>query len=60
MEKPLNIKEAAEKLGVSVPTMYGKVHRKEIPFYKPAGKLYFYESELDAWIRGETTKREEK
>ena len=54
MEKPLDIKQAAEHLGVTVQTMYGKVHRKDVPFHKPSGKLYFYASELDAWIKGKT------
>ena len=54
MEKPLDIKKAAEYLGVAVGTLYGKVHRKQIPHHKPDGKLYFYASELDAWIKGKT------
>jgi len=47
----LNIKDAANLLNLSVPTIYGKVCRKEIPVNKQGKRLYFYKSELISWIK---------
>lgn len=51
--KPLNIEEAAKFLSLSVPTIYGLVHRQEIPVYKRPGtkRLYFSKKELEEWIK---------
>lgn len=47
----LTVKEAARELGLSVSTLYKMVLKKEIPFYKPNGKiLYFKREELMDWI----------
>jgi excisionase family DNA binding protein len=42
-------------------TIYGKVTRKEIPFYKKGKHLYFKKSEIDEWLLSGkiTTKAEE-
>jgi excisionase family DNA binding protein len=48
--KPLSIQEAAKFLKLSVPTIYGMVSRREIPFSKLGKRLYFSESELTEWI----------
>lgn len=37
---------ACEVLGIKKPSLYGKVHRNEIPFYKEGKKLMFKRSEL--------------
>ncbi|WP_018615244.1 helix-turn-helix domain-containing protein [Segetibacter koreensis] len=47
----LTISEAAKFLNLSVPTLYGKVSRKEIPVNKQGKRLYFYKSELADWIK---------
>ena len=47
----LNISEAAKLLNLSVPTIYSKVCRKEIPVNKQGKRLYFYKSELVNWIK---------
>jgi excisionase family DNA binding protein len=47
----LNITQAAKFLNLSVPTIYSKVSRKEIPVNKQGKHLYFYRSELAEWIR---------
>lgn len=47
----LSISEAAKFLNLSVPTLYGKVSRKEIPVNKQGKRLYFYRSELADWIK---------
>lgn len=35
----------------AVPTIYGYIHRRTIPFHKRSKKLYFLKSEIDAWLR---------
>jgi excisionase family DNA binding protein len=44
----LTIKEASQLLGLSIPTIYSKVSKRELPFSKPAGakRLYFSRMEL--------------
>jgi len=52
-ERWYDIKELSEYLPdkLSVPTIYGKVHRREIPYHKNSKKLYFLKSEIDDWLR---------
>ena len=48
----LNLEEAACFLGITKSTLYKMTHENRIPFYKPAGKLiYFEKSVLLDWIR---------
>lgn len=51
VEIPVSIKRASIITNLSVPTLYGKVSRREIPFNKRGSRLYFYESELATWIK---------
>ncbi|MCX6285553.1 MAG: helix-turn-helix domain-containing protein [Bacteroidetes bacterium] len=46
----LTIKQAAEILALTVPTVYGLVHRAEIPVCKRGKRLYFPKKELMEWI----------
>jgi len=48
--KPLNVREAAEYLDITVAALYSLVSRTEIPVNKPGKRLYFNKSELRAWI----------
>jgi predicted DNA-binding transcriptional regulator AlpA len=52
-ERWYDIKELAEYLPdkPAVPTIYGYVHRRTIPYHKNSKKLYFLKSEIDAWLR---------
>ncbi|MGY4539895.1 excisionase family DNA binding protein [Mucilaginibacter sp. UYNi724] len=50
-EELLTISSAAKFLNLSVPTIYSKVCRKEIPVNKRGKRLYFYRSELTEWIK---------
>lgn len=50
-EQLLTITKAAEYLNLSVATLYSKVSRNEIPVCKKGKRLYFYKSELTAWIK---------
>jgi excisionase family DNA binding protein len=47
----LNIKQAALLLGLSVPTIYSKVSKTEIPVSKQGNRLYFSRQELTEWIK---------
>lgn len=47
----LTIRQAAEFLSLSVPTLYSKVSRKEIPVNKRGKRLYFSTVELSEWVR---------
>jgi len=48
---PIDIKEASKIIGLSVPTLYGLVHRREIPVHKRRGKLLFFRQELIDWVK---------
>ena len=53
-EKPeqfLTIQEAADFMSLSVPTMYSKVSRSEIPVMKRGKRLYFSLKELTEYLR---------
>lgn len=48
----LTLEEAAAFLGVKRSQLYKMTHKAAIPFYKPNGKMiYFERSELLAWLR---------
>ena len=47
----LTIKDAANFLNLSRPTLYGKVSRREIPFMKQGNRLYFSKAELVDYIK---------
>lgn len=49
-EKPLNVEQAADFLGVAPQTVYQNI--KRIPHRKRFGKLYFFRSELIAFLEG--------
>jgi excisionase family DNA binding protein len=49
-DKLLTIREAAEILHLSVPTVYGLVQRAEVPVCKRGKRLYFPKQELVSWI----------
>jgi excisionase family DNA binding protein len=46
----VTIKQAAEILTLSIPSIYALVHRRAIPSYKQGKRLYFSRQELNAWI----------
>ncbi|MFZ4521477.1 MAG: helix-turn-helix domain-containing protein [Bacteroidales bacterium] len=49
-ELPINIDEACRVTGYAKPSIYSKFSRREIPGYRRGQRLYFYRSELLAWI----------
>ncbi len=50
-EQLLTIQEAAEFLNLTVPTMYGKVSKGELPVMKRSKRLYFSRIELLEYIK---------
>ena len=48
---PLTVQEAASFVNLAVPTIYGLVSRREIPFSKKGKRLYFLKEELTEWIK---------
>lgn len=50
-DKLLTIQEAAEFLKLTVPTIYSKVSRNELPFMKRSKRLYFSQSELLNYLK---------
>ena len=60
-EKPLTVAEAAAFLGISKHTVYRLVQRRNLPHFKPTGKtLYFYPSDLNAWVQARPIKTREE
>ena len=48
----LTLEEAALFMGISKSSLYKMTHKHELPFYRPNGKLiYFEKSELVKWMR---------
>jgi excisionase family DNA binding protein len=50
-EKLFSVKETAEFLNLSVPTIYSKVSRNEIPYMKRGKRLYFSNLELLNYLK---------
>lgn len=46
----MTIQEAADFLKVTVPALYAKVSRHDIPVNKPGRRLYFNKNELKKWV----------
>ena len=52
MKEILNIDELSEHLGIKKSSLYSKVERKEIPYYKIGHLVRFKKSDIDAWMEG--------
>lgn len=50
-DKLLSVKETAKFLNLSVPTIYSKVSRGELPVMKQGNRLYFSSFELMEYIK---------
>jgi excisionase family DNA binding protein len=50
-ENLLTVQEAANFLNLAKPTIYSKVHKRELPFMKRGKRLYFSQSELLEYIK---------
>lgn len=57
--KFINIRDAAEYLNMSVRYIYKLVQNKQIPAYRPSGKILLFDvDELDAWVVRSAIKKE--
>jgi excisionase family DNA binding protein len=59
-EQLFTIQKASEFLSLSVPTIYGKVSRDEIPYMKRGKRLYFSPTELMDYLKGGRKKSQEE
>lgn len=50
-EQLLTVQEAADFLKLSVPTLYSKVSRGELPYMKRSKRLYFSKEELHEYVK---------
>ena len=50
-EQPLTIQEAAQFLNLTVPTIYSKVSKGELPVMKRSKRLYFSSTELMEYLK---------
>lgn len=51
LEKLLTIQEAAEMLNLTIPTIYSKVSKGELPVMKQGKRLYFSNIELMEYVK---------
>lgn len=51
VDELLNVQQVADLLQLSVPTIYTKVSRNEIPVMKQGKRLYFSKFEILDWIK---------
>lgn len=56
----LTIQEASNLLGLSVPTLYSKVSRSEVPVMKRGNRLYFSKTELIEYLKAGKRKTSEE
>lgn len=54
---PLTVQEAADYLSIPKSTLYQFTSKKQIPFHKRGKKLYFYQDDLDKWVKGAGEKK---
>jgi excisionase family DNA binding protein len=54
VEQPVDVDAAKEFLNLeNVQTVYRMVREGRVPFHKKGSRLYFFKSELNAWIKSE-------
>ncbi len=51
-EQLLTVQKAAKFLNLTVPTIYSKVSKRELPVMKRTKRLYFSETELMNYVKG--------
>ena len=57
----LNLEEASSFLGIAKSTLYKLTGSNSVPYFKPAGKLIFFEKQaLLNWVRGAKAMSEEE
>lgn len=57
----LTLEETAVLTGMSKSSLYKMTHRRELPYYRPNGKLiYFERADILKWLRSNAIKSEEQ
>jgi excisionase family DNA binding protein len=51
VEELLTVQQAADFLSLSVQTIYGAIHRKQLPFMKRAKRCYFLKKDLIDYLK---------
>lgn len=51
-ERYLSVEETADFLNLSVPTIYSKVSKRELPYMKRGKRLYFLREDIEAYLKG--------
>lgn len=46
----MNVEQIADYLNLTKPTIYGLVHKREIPHFKKGKRLYFDKENINQWI----------
>ena len=49
----LDIAEVSHLTGFAVPTIYGYVHSRKIPFIRKGGRLRFDRERIEAWMEAD-------
>jgi excisionase family DNA binding protein len=56
-EKPMDVQRAADFINLeNVQTVYRMVREGRIPFHKKGSRLFFFKSELVAWMKADKNK----
>jgi excisionase family DNA binding protein len=56
----MNVTQVAEYLSLAKATIYGMVHKLEIPNYKQGKRLYFKKADIDQWLTKSRRKTREE
>ena len=59
-EQLLTIQQASKYLSLSVPTIYSKVSKNELPYMKRSKRLYFSQTELMQYLKDGRKKSKEE
>ena len=52
----LNVEDVAQKLRLKEGTIYNLTHKRQIPYFKRGGRIYFDRDEINEWIRTDRRK----
>jgi excisionase family DNA binding protein len=52
----LTVEEVAQKLGLEKATVYNMTSKRQIPYFKSGGRIYFDRVQLTQWIRRDRRK----
>jgi excisionase family DNA binding protein len=52
----LTVSDVSRILGITIGGVYNLTHKRQIPYFKRGGRIYFDAKELDTWIRTDRRK----